>query len=189
MAESGCCSSTDVASTSQKLWLAGLVIALIVAGGALAAVMLGGSGGQPRTSVIVTTGSRTDEAGRSSTEASTPATSSSSTATTDTGTTPAGTPSSTQFSSTCRIKAWYTSYTSPDYGYIHFKCVDEATGTTVAEALGSDNFNFNEEQQAAKRTAKRVDLVNQLKRRLQGQGWKEIGPAQGGEWYQLRYGR
>jgi hypothetical protein len=95
-----------------------------------------------------------------------------------------------QFASTCTIKAWYSGTGfSENYGYIHFKCVDDSSGTTVAEALGSDNFDFRAEQQVAKRTPKRDQLIAQLRGRLEGDGWQEIGSASGGQWYQLRFGR
>jgi hypothetical protein len=94
------------------------------------------------------------------------------------------------YSQTCRINAWYSSsYASSSYGYIHFKCVDEATDATVAEALGSDSIDFTVEGQAAVQTGKRIELVNQLTGILQSEGWHQIGVVNGGEWYQLRYGR
>jgi Domain of unknown function (DUF4440) len=110
--------------------------------------------------------------------------------TTTSSTTPtAPTTTTTQYADTCTVKAWYSNYTSARYGYIHFKCVDDKRGTTVAEALGSDNFDFEEEQTAAKRTAKREELLNQVKSKLESTGWSEIDHAPGGEWYQLQFGR
>lgn len=105
-------------------------------------------------------------------------------------TTPAQPSSPSAYANTCRVKAWYSGGGfSQNYGYIHFKCVDESSGTTVDEALGSDNFDFRAESQAAKRTAKRVALVDQLRSKLESAGWHAIGSVSGGEWYQLRFGR
>jgi hypothetical protein len=93
------------------------------------------------------------------------------------------------YSHTSHITAWYSSYSSASYGYIHFKCVDEATGVTVEEVLGSDSIDFNAETQAVLQTPARVELVNQLTAKLQSEGWHQIGTVSGGEWYQLRFGR
>ena len=102
--------------------------------------------------------------------------------------TPSPAPALASPSRTCRVKAWYSGAGfSANYGYIHFKCVDEQTGQTVEEALGSDNFDFRREAQAASQTAKRQQLVNQLRDKLESQGWREIGTVSGGEWYQLRF--
>ncbi len=93
-------------------------------------------------------------------------------------------------SQTCRIKAWYSGTGfSADHGYIHFKCVDEQTGKTVAEALGSDSIDFRQESQTTMRTARREELVAKLRSQLESDGWRQIGTVSGGEWYQLRFGR
>lgn len=94
-------------------------------------------------------------------------------------------------SQTCAIKAWYSTI---DIGmvasqYIHFKCVDEATGTTVAEAPGSDNIDTSQEAQGPVKNSAREALVNTLQRSLEADGWKLIGPAPEGLWYELRFSR
>lgn len=95
--------------------------------------------------------------------------------------TPKPSPPSPTASQTCVIKAWYSG------SYIHFKCVDESTGTTVDEALGSDSIDFSQETGSARRTARREELVNTLRRQLESKGWRQIGTLSGGEWYQLRF--
>ena len=58
----------------------------------------------------------------------------------------------------------------------------------MAEALGSDNIDLQAESQVATQNAKRMELVQQLKTKLEGLGWQPIGKLPGGEWYQLRFG-
>lgn len=92
-----------------------------------------------------------------------------------------------QYSQTVVIKAWYSTWSYSTY--IHFKAVDEESGTTVAEASGSDSIDLEEESGAAARTPERERLVAQLQRKLEADGWTAIGTLDGGEWYQLRFGR
>ncbi len=112
--------------------------------------------------------------------------------TTPSTSTPGGTTSGSagtrQYARTCRTTAWYSSYL-PGGSYIHFKCVDESSDTTVAEALGSDNIDLQAESQRAIQNAKRVELVKQLETKLEARGWQQIGMVPGGEWYQLRFGK
>ena len=93
------------------------------------------------------------------------------------------------YASTCSIKAWYSGPPLTVNTFIHFKCVDDDSGTTVAEAEGSDEIDLDKEVGAAKRNAAREALVDQLSQKLEDDGWTEIGSVDGGEWYQLRFGR
>ena len=90
------------------------------------------------------------------------------------------------YASTVAIKTWYSNYGQT---YIHFKAVDESTGKTVAEAEGSDSIDLDEEVDAVERNAAREALVQQLTGKLEADGWTEISPVEGGEWYELRFGR
>ena len=93
------------------------------------------------------------------------------------------------YASTCSIKAWYSGPPLTVNTFIHFKCVDDDTGKTVAEAEGSDEIDLDKEVGAAKRNAAREALVDQLSQKLEDDGWSKIGSVDGGEWYQLRFGR
>ena len=93
------------------------------------------------------------------------------------------------YASTCSIKAWYSGPPLTVNTFIHFKCVDEDSGETVAEAEGSDEIDLDKEADAAKRNTAREELVDQLGQKLQDDGWTEIGSVDGGDWYQLRFGR
>lgn len=93
------------------------------------------------------------------------------------------------YASTCSIKAWYSGPPLTINTFIHFKCVDDDTGKTVAEAEGSDEIDLDKEVGAAKRNAARQALVDQLSQKLEADGWTKTGSVDGGEWYQLRFGR
>jgi hypothetical protein len=93
------------------------------------------------------------------------------------------------YASTCSIKAWYSGPPLTVNTFIHFKCVDDDTGKTVAEAEGSDEIDLDKEVGAAKRNAAREALVDQLSQKLEDDGWTKVGSVDGGEWYQLRFGR
>jgi hypothetical protein len=71
---------------------------------------------------------------------------------------------------------------------VHFKAVDE-DGATVAEALGSDLMDLEEEADQAAKTAKRVALVDDLRQQMQDLGWTELGVDPDGEWYEYLFGQ
>lgn len=99
----------------------------------------------------------------------------------DTGSDDEGT--TTTYAQTARIKTWWNGE------FVHFKAVDEATGLTVDEALGSDDVDLADELAALEETPERRALVDKLRAQLRADGWEEIGRADGGEWYELRFGR
>lgn len=96
--------------------------------------------------------------------------------------TPTPTPTPAHYARTATIKTWWNG------SYVHFKAVDDSSGYTVVEALGSDSANLGAEQAALLRTSQREALVDQLKQKMIAVGWEEIGLASGGEWYQLQFG-
>jgi hypothetical protein len=87
------------------------------------------------------------------------------------------------FARTARVKTWWNGE------FVHFKAVDEATGRTVEEALGSDDADLPAEIAALRETPERRALVDELRAQMRAAGWTEIGRADGGEWYELRFGR
>lgn len=93
------------------------------------------------------------------------------------------------YASTCSVKAWYSGPPLTVNSFIHFKCVDEDSGETVTEAEGSDEIDLEDEADAVERNAAREALVDQLSSKLEADGWTEIGTVEGGEWYELRFGR
>lgn len=93
------------------------------------------------------------------------------------------------FAEYVRIKTWYSGGGfSSETAWVHFKAVD-AEGMTVKEVLGSDQVNMRSEQSALAETENRRELVDKLRKEMISEGWKEVGVAEGGEWYEYIFAR
>jgi hypothetical protein len=90
------------------------------------------------------------------------------------------------FTEYARITTWFSAAAADDSAWVHFKAVD-GSGFTVQEVLGSDIMNLRDEAGGAARTAKRVELVDALRKMMIDDGWTETGVD--GEWYEYTFGR
>lgn len=98
-------------------------------------------------------------------------------------------PPARQFTAYARLRTWYsTGGFSFETAWVHFKTVD-ARGMTVKEVLGSDEMNMRKEQNALRKTPKRRQLVDKLRRMMIAAGWTDMGVRSGGEWYEYVFGK